>query len=85
MTIAPKSIALAAALMAQSMFISANAALAIPISFPDVSFPYVETRESCNLYGACDDSQTVTKQQSDANADSAAPKMSPRASTNGDR
>ncbi|MEL6120899.1 MAG: hypothetical protein AAFR49_14625 [Pseudomonadota bacterium] len=85
MTIAPKSIALVAALMAQAVFVSVSPASAIPISFSDVHFLDVETREGCYFVGNCDDSQTVTKQQSDANAGSAAPKMSPRASTNGDR
>ena len=85
MTIAPKSIALAAAFMAHSAFVGVSPASVIPINFPDVHFPNVEAREGCYFFGNCDDSQTATKQQSDANAGSAAPKMSPRASTNGDR
>ena len=85
MTIAPKSIALAAAVMAQSIFVGANAASALPISFPDVSFPGAETREGCYFSGNCENAQTVTKQQNGAISGSAAPSASPRVSTKGDR
>ena len=85
MTIAPKSIALAAALMAQSVFVSVSPASALPIGFPDVSFPDAETREGCYFSGSCENVQTVTKQQSGATSGSAASKMSPRVFTKDDR
>lgn len=85
MTIAPKSIAIAAALMAQSVCFSASPASAMSFSFPDVRFPDVETREGCYFYGTCENSQTVTKQQSGATFGSTAPKVSPRVPTKSDR
>lgn len=85
MTVAPKSIALASALMAQYIFVSASPASAMPLSFPDVRFPNLETREGCYFFGNCEGQQTVTKQQSDVAYGSAAPKTSPLVSSKGDR
>jgi hypothetical protein len=85
MTTAPKSIALAAALMAHSVFVGTSPASAIPIGFPDVRFPNVETGEGCYFYGTCEGPQTVTKQQNNATSGSSAPKVSPRVSTRGNR
>lgn len=85
MNIAPKSIALAAALIVQSVFVGIGPASAMPNSVPDLRFPDAETRWGCYFYGTCEGPQFVTQQQSDATSGSAAPKMSPRVSTKGDR
>lgn len=85
MTITPNSIALAAALIVQSVFVGVSPASAFPVSFPDLQFPNSETRKGCYFYGTCEGPQTVTKQQSDTTSGSAASKTSPRVSTKGDR
>lgn len=85
MTFSPKSIALVAALTAQSIFVAASPASAIPISFPDVSFPDPETRQGCYYYGTCNDQQTSKNQKHASPSGAAAPEQSPRVSTKGKR
>lgn len=82
MTIAPKSIALAAALLAQSLFVGPSPAAALPFDFPDVSFPDAETRQGCHFSGTCERAQVVAKQE---NVSHLAPLNFPQASGKHDR
>ncbi|MEM8581754.1 MAG: hypothetical protein AAGA15_04095 [Pseudomonadota bacterium] len=85
MTGTPKSIALAAALIAHSVFVGVGPASAMQNSLADLRFPNAETRWGCYFFGTCERLQTVTKQQSNATSGFAAPKLSPGVSTKGDR